>query len=109
MGADSLRDLPGWRDPQRICELAVPAVVTRSLQGGADRDELDFAPLAGLVSPQRLEVIRQHQVRMPRIDLSSSDIRSRVASSRSIRYQTPRAVEKYIEAQQLYVAQPAGR
>jgi len=29
MGADSLKDLPHWRDPQRILELAVPVVVRR--------------------------------------------------------------------------------
>ncbi len=110
MGADSLRDLPGWREPQRICELALPAVITRSLPGVADcGEEVDFTPLTGLVSPKRLEAIRQHQVRMPRIDLSSSDIRSRVAGGRSIRYQTPRAVEKYIDAQRLYAGQPAER
>lgn len=30
MGADSLEDLPHWRQPQRICELAVPVVVRRA-------------------------------------------------------------------------------
>ncbi len=29
MGADSLEDLPNWRQPERICELAVPVVVRR--------------------------------------------------------------------------------
>ena len=32
MGADSLRDLPTWREPDRICALSLPAVVRR---GGA--------------------------------------------------------------------------
>ena len=29
LGADSLRDLPGWREPVRLCELATPVVVGR--------------------------------------------------------------------------------
>lgn len=103
MGADSLRDLPTWHEPRRICELALPAVVYRALPGEeANVDTVDFAPLAALVSPERLELIRKQAVQMPRIDLSSSDLRRRVAAGHSIRYQTPRAVEKYIETQRLY-------
>ncbi len=102
MGADSLRDLATWREPRRICELAVPAVVVRTLPDADDAETADLIPLASLVSPERLEIIRRHEVRMPRVDLSSSDIRRRVAAGRSIRFQTPRAVEKYIEAHGLY-------
>ncbi len=36
MGADSLEDLPHWRQPQTICELAVPVVVRRA--GSAEPD-----------------------------------------------------------------------
>ena len=105
MGADSLHDLPTWRQPERICELAIPAVVTRAMPHQADGGEqLDYAPLASLISAERLDTIRQSQVHMPRIDLSSTEIRRRVAAGQSIRYQTPRAVEKYIEAQRLYRA-----
>ena len=39
---------------------------------------------------------------MPAIGLSGSDIRCRVAAGQSIRYRTPRAVEKYIETHELY-------
>lgn len=97
MGADSLRDLPTWRDPHRICELAIPAVVRR---GGAA--EPDYSVLARLVPPDRLEAIRASQVKMPLIELSSTDLRRRAAAGQSLRYRTPRAVEKYIEAQGLY-------
>ena len=97
MGADSLHDLPTWREPARICELATIAVVRR----GGSR-EPDFSVLETLVSSQRLARIRESQVHMPLIELSSTELRQRVAAGRSLRYRTPRAVEKYIETQGLY-------
>lgn len=97
MGADSLADLPSWREPARICELAVPVVVRRA--GAA---EPNFSGLASLVSAARLGEIKKHQAQMPLIELSSREIRRRVAEGRSIRFQTPRAVEKYIETHGLY-------
>ena len=103
LGADSLRDLPNWKQPAEICTLAVPAVVGR---GGdaADEAAVDeaLAALAPLVSPERLQTIRRHRVEMPRIDLSGREIRRRVAAGLSIRYRTPRAVEKYIQTHGLY-------
>jgi len=104
LGADSLEDLPRWREPDLICQLALPLVVSRP---GAPPP--NFGVLARLVSPERLDEIRRHHVEMPQIDLSSRDIRSRVASGLSIRYRTPRAVEKYIETHGLYRAdEPPG-
>lgn len=97
MGADSLRDLPSWREPARICELATPAVVRR---GGAR--EPDFSGLANVVSSDRLAEIRAAQVQMPLIELSSTELRARAAAGQSLRYRTPRAVEKYIETHRLY-------
>jgi len=97
LGADSLLDLPSWREPERICNLALPVIVHR---GGAAAPDLSV--LAPLVAPERLEEIRAAQVQMPLMDLSSTDLRQRVAEGRSLRFRTPRAVEKYIEAQGLY-------
>ncbi len=97
MGADSLNDLPTWREPGRICELATVAVVRR---GGAP--EPDFGVLVPLVSSERLAAIRAAQVQMPLIELSSTDLRQRAAAGQSLRYRTPRAVEKYIETHGLY-------
>lgn len=99
MGADSLADLPTWRDPRRICELAIPLAVRR-----AGARELDYDVLAALISPERLELIRSQRVEMPVIDLSASDLRRRASVGQSLRYRTPRAVEKYIEAQGLYTS-----
>ena len=97
VGADTLHDLPNWREAAQVCQLAMPVVVRRPGTG-----ELDFDCLAGTVSAQRIEAIRLHQVDMPQIDLSSSEIRRRVAAGLSIRYQTPRAVEKYIQTHRVY-------
>lgn len=97
LGGDSLADLPRWREPARICELAIPVVVSRP-----GTPPLDYGALAEIVAPRRLAEIRAHQVEMPQIGISSREIRRRVAAGLSIRYQTPRAVEKYIEAAKLY-------
>ena len=97
MGADSLRDLPTWREPAEILELAVPTVVRRA--GSA---EPDFEPLASLVDAARLGVIKASQVEMPQMELSSTDLRQRAKDGRSLRYRTLRSVEKYIETQGLY-------
>jgi nicotinate-nucleotide adenylyltransferase len=97
MGADSLQDLPTWREPARICDLALPVAVCR---GGSKPP--DFSVLAPLVSAGQLEEIEAAQVRMPLIELSSTELRQRAGAGLSLRFRTPRAVEKYIEAQRLY-------
>jgi nicotinate-nucleotide adenylyltransferase len=97
MGADSLGDLATWREPQRICELALPIVVRRA---GSPPPELDL--LAAFVGLDRLAEVARWQVEMPIIELSSTDLRTRAATGKSLRYRTPRAVEKYIETHGLY-------
>ena len=97
MGADSLREMVTWREPVEICRLAIPVVVHR-----AGSPEPDFAVLSALVASQRLAEIRLYQVEMPIVDLSSTDLRQRAGEGRSLRYRTPRAVEKYIQTQGLY-------
>lgn len=97
MGADMLHDLPNWYESRRVCELAVPVVVRRG--GGV---EPDFDRLAAVASTERIEVFRRHQVEMPEVALSSTDIRERIAAGLSVRYRTPRGVEELIHARQLY-------
>jgi nicotinate-nucleotide adenylyltransferase len=105
MGADSLLDLPTWKEPARLCQLATPVAVCRSIAGTSSSqcgEPLDLLGLENLLPADRLEAIRKHRVEMPRIDLTSSDIRQRVSMGKSIRYRTPRAVERYIETHALY-------
>ena len=97
MGADSLDDFHTWKNPERICELAIPAVVSRP-----DSDVIDLEKFAPFASAERLEQIKKATVDFPLIDLSSTQIRDNVRSGKSIRYMLPRPVELYISANKLY-------
>jgi nicotinate-nucleotide adenylyltransferase len=96
IGADSLADLPTWREPARILELAEIAAVNRG-RGAAQLDAV--LP----VLPQAAS--RVTLVQMPAVELSATDLRGRAAAGRSLRYLTPRPVEEYIREHRLYAAQ----
>jgi nicotinate-nucleotide adenylyltransferase len=98
-----LHDLPNWREAGEVCRLAILMVVGRP--GAIERD---FAVLSELTTSDRIELFRQHAVEMPAIGISSTEIRCRVASGQSIRYWTPRAVEKYIHTNGLYIYRSHG-
>lgn len=97
MGADSLADLPTWRDPQGICQLATPLVVRRP--GSV---EPDFTCLEDLVPAARLAEFKKSTVEMPMMGVSSTEIRHLSAQGKSIRYRTPPAVATYIQHADLY-------
>ena len=97
IGSDSLATIREWHRSERLLKLAVPAVVQRGGEAA-----LDFSVLKGLVDPARFELIRQHVIPMPVIEISSRDLRRRLANERSIRFRTPRAVEAMIQSQNIY-------
>lgn len=101
MGADSLADLPTWRNPRLICELATVAVVRRPAAA-----EPDFSVLGDVADAERIRRFQEQLVEMPLVELRSTELRDRVAAGRSIRFRTPRAVEKYIQTHNLYTPQP---
>ena len=77
--------------------LVIPAVVQR---GGME--PVDFSVLHGIVPRDRIELFRRYVIPMPMIELSSSEVRDRVAAGKSIRFRVPRPVEAFIQAQSLY-------
>lgn len=97
MGADSLASIQQWHQPQKLLQLCTLAVLQR---GG--HAAIDFQVLEGLVDDQQMTEIQHAVVPMPQIEISSSEIRQRVASGRSIRFRTPRAVEALIGSTGLY-------
>lgn len=87
VGGDTLADMPNWKDPEQIVKIARLAVVDRP---GSSFEQITL-PGAEIL-----------HVSMPLIDLSSREIRNRVARGESIRYWLPRAVEQYILHSNLY-------
>lgn len=99
IGADTLPQMEHWYQPQIVFQLARILVETRSDEAGSDEVKLSARRLREKYGAD----IRMLPVR--NIEISSTEIRSRVREGRSIRYLVPREVEDYIEEQGLYLAQ----
>ena len=102
MGDDSLESFDRWKDPQKICELSTPVVANRPGSG-----EIDLSVLEKHASADRYQQICETTVASPMIEISSSDIRSRLTAEKSIRYFLPRGVERYVKSQSVYAAKAA--
>ena len=98
VGADSIRDLPTWRQPQRILELATVVAVNRGGDPGIESHHLTVQQLAGNSIP-RIQIVQ-----IPALEISATDIRQRIAAGRSVRYLVPRSVEAYIREHGFYEA-----
>lgn len=94
MAADSFAEIDTWREPDRLLELAEWAVGPRPGTSMPDRDALRDRYGA--------RASRIHLLEGPSLDVSSSEIRARVAAGRPIRYLVPRAVEELIVSRGLY-------
>lgn len=95
-GADSLLSLDRWKFPERI--LSNCSLVT-AVRGDTELQEVK-------VAAERLEKKYGAHILlldMPRTDISSTDIRARLASGRSIRYMVPEPVAQYIYEKQLFI------
>ncbi len=97
LGADSLTNFDTWRNPEKICRLAVPLVV-----GRPGSEPVDLGKLAPYADEERMAEIERYAFESRLVDISSTELRARVNAGQSIRYLTSRAVEKYIETKELY-------
>ena len=95
LGADQAAALPEWHAPQEVLALAEVTVVERA---GLGREEVR-ARVAALAGADRLTFFD-----MPRIDVSSTLVRRRVARGLPVRYLVPKGVEQQIVESGLYRA-----
>ena len=86
VGMDALAGFERWKNPERIRELAEIAVLSRTGERGVD------AKVGGGVTV----------VGTRRIDISSSEIRQRLAAGKSIHGFVAESVESYIATMKLY-------
>ena len=97
LGGDQAASLESWRAPDQVLSLARIAV--------AERDEWrreqvrERLSALGALSADRVVFLD-----MPRIEISSSLVRSRARSGQPIRYLVPDKVANYVGAQSLYGA-----
>jgi nicotinate-nucleotide adenylyltransferase len=96
VGGDMARSLPTWREPEAVLELATLAVAERA---GAERADIR-GELRGLRGADE----RVTFFDMPRVDVSSSLVRERVATGRPIRWLVPDAVAEEISEHGWYAA-----
>jgi nicotinate-nucleotide adenylyltransferase len=93
LGADQALRLQTWHEPERVLEVARIAVADRD---GIVRDDV-VAALGGLRGVDAIEGFP-----LPRIEVSSTMVRERVAAGLPIRYLVPDAVADRIAAEGLY-------
>ena len=90
LGADQWTSFDQWRDSSGIAAQARIAVMAR------DGIDLSRAPAA--------DAVPWIEVPVSRIDISSSTVRERVATGRSVRHMIPEAVRAFIESKELYTS-----
>jgi nicotinate-nucleotide adenylyltransferase len=92
LGADQALQLGMWHEPERVLRAATLAVVGRD---GVPFDEVERVVAA--IGDARVE-----RLTMPRIDVSSTEVRARVAAGRPYRFLVPDGVADRIERVGLY-------
>jgi nicotinate-nucleotide adenylyltransferase len=96
VGPDALAELPKWKEPARLVEICQVVGIGRPAHEQVDLRKMERS-VPG--ASQRIMLVD-----VPQIDISSTDIRRRVAQGLSLRYLVPEAVEKYIAEHKLYVS-----
>ena len=88
VGADTLADLPTWRQAGELLRLVTFCPVAR-----ADR-EPDPAPLAALAGAESVERIRRHVLRLPQHPASSTAVRAALLAGGEPRWLPPGVLDE---------------
>lgn len=97
IGMDSLAELSSW---YRVGELARLCTLVTAGRPGSEKPNRDC--LMEFMSAEQIHQLEAGVLDTPLIDISATEVRSRVRAGRSIRYLVPEAVREAIEARGLY-------
>ncbi len=93
LGADQALRLESWREPERVLQLARLAIAER-----ADVSAEEVLDAVGRLGGEG----RVTTFSMPRVDVSSTEVRERVGAGRPYRFLVPERVAARIEREGLY-------
>jgi len=98
IGEDSLSELPTWR---RAGELVNACRIVTAARSSVSR--VDWASLQRAFDAQQVQKLRDGVLSTPIIDISSTEVRTRIQHGRSIRFLVPDSVADYIRERRLYL------
>ena len=100
IGIDMLEELPNWYNAQQVIELA--RLITVARPPFNERISSILEKLRQHFSAEQVKQLEEGIISTPLIDISSTEIRSRLSKGKSIRYLTPDSVVDYILSKGLY-------
>lgn len=93
-GSDALSDLPNWKEAENLLGMCHFVAAARPGCNGTIDETISHFGELGL---QRI-----HRLTTPELEISSTEIRERIRTGRSIKYIVPESVEHYILKEGLY-------
>lgn len=101
LGADSLLEIEKWKYPDRLMS---ECVLLAAVRDDCDREGLE-KQISYLKDRYRADI---RILPAKRVDISSTDIRNRIADGMSVRYMLPDQVIQFIEKNHLYMKNEDG-
>lgn len=95
IGADSLFDFKGWRNPQRICDACTLVVATRNHTSDEDLDKA----IADVRETFGADIVK---LNTENIDVSSHQLRDWIVAGKTVKYYAPDEVINYIKSYHVY-------
>ncbi len=97
IGGDSLPELPTWHRIRELVQLVT--IVTAVRPGWSPPSKCLLSPSVG---DEPAAQLLSNCLKTPNVEISATDLRSRIAGDRTIRYLVPESVRSYIDKHGLY-------